>query len=112
MQRVAGTRRMAGIVLCHPSVSDPTGGAPVAGPGSALDCPTRRLCWASPPRPAWDGNVVAGLSTLNGPHQNVSYYAARAVYTTQTILNKKMCPTHRGYQRGSAPHVPRAGRQP
>src|SRR4029453_19368322 len=85
---------MAGFVLCHPSVPDPTGGAPVAGAGRALDCPTRRFCWSAPPRPTRDGNVVAGLSTFNGPHQNVSYYAAQAAYTAQTILNEKMCPTH------------------
>jgi hypothetical protein len=37
---------------------------------------------------------VAGLSTFNGPHQNVSYHAAQAVYTDQILLNEKMCPTH------------------
>src|SRR4029453_1658706 len=91
---------MAGFVLCHPSVPDPTGGAPVAGAGRALDCPTRRFFWAAPPRPTGDGNVVAGLSTFNGPHQNVSYYAAQAAYTAQTILNEKMCPTHSTWWRG------------
>jgi hypothetical protein len=38
---------------------------------------------------------MAGLSTFNGPHQNVSYHAAQAAYTGQIPLNEKMCPTHR-----------------
>src|SRR5215813_13643032 len=93
---------MAGFVLCHPSVPDSTRRAPLAGPSGALDCPTWWLCRTAPPSPARDGNVVAGLSTFNGPHQNVSYHAAQAVYTDQIPLNEKMCPTHRSPARSAA----------
>ena len=60
---------------------------PSLGAGRALDCTARRFCGAPPPRPTRARDVVAWLSTFNGPHKNVSYYAF------SPALNEKMCPS-------------------
>ena len=74
-----GWTSMNGRRCLVPSLSArPHRRSPRRGSRPCVGWPNSAVLSAAPPRLTRDGNVVAGLATLHGPHPNVSYYAAQA----------------------------------